>query len=114
MKAFRVSALARPARPGSDGAELWRALGVSACFTGAKSDPPLKLNFAAKRIKGKELLIVASNAPAHLALGAYPAAGKPGFGCWGRCGRLVMPELASSAGAFLLAQSASRKEKISF
>jgi hypothetical protein len=43
----------------------------SACFTGAKSDAPLKLNFAAKRIKGKELLIVASNAPARHALGAY-------------------------------------------
>jgi hypothetical protein len=43
----------------------------SACFTGAHPDAPLKLNFAAKRIKGKELLIVASNAPARHALGAY-------------------------------------------
>ncbi len=43
----------------------------SACFAGAISDAPLKLNFAAKRIKGKELLIVASNAPARHALGAY-------------------------------------------
>jgi hypothetical protein len=43
----------------------------SACFAGAKSDPPLKLNFAAKRIKGKDLLIVASNAPARHALGDY-------------------------------------------
>ncbi len=43
----------------------------SASLTGSKSDAPLKLNFAAKRIKGKELLIVASNAPADCALGAY-------------------------------------------
>ena len=43
----------------------------SACLTGSKSDAPLKLNFAAKRIKGKELLIVASNAPADHALAAY-------------------------------------------
>lgn len=41
------------------------------CFGPAGTAAPLGLNFAAKRIKGKELLIVVSNRPAHHALSTY-------------------------------------------
>ena len=43
----------------------------TAHFKAAGGTAPLWLNFAARRIKGKELLIVVSNQPAHHALTVY-------------------------------------------
>ena len=42
-----------------------------ACFGSDKSGEPIWFTFAAKRIKGRELLIVVSNRPAHHALTTY-------------------------------------------